>query len=122
MQYLLLIHSDQKKWDELPPEEVQQVLQRYGETYQAMQEAGVIVSAQRLHSPDSATTLRVRNGDLMTTDGPFAELKEQLGGFFLIEAPDLDEAIRWAARIPGAEYGAIEVRPIFSEGDQECGE
>ena len=115
MQYLLLIHSDEEKWASQPPEHVEAVLARYGETYQAMQEAGIIVDAQRLTPASSATTVRVRNGELMTTDGPFAELKEQLGGFFIIEVPDLDEAIRWAARIPGSEYGGIEVRPVWQE-------
>ena len=115
MQYLLLIHSDEEKWGSLAAEEVQAVLARYGEVVQSMQEAGILVDAHRLHPASDATTVRVRDGERMITDGPFAELKEQLGGFFLIEAPDLDAAIGWASKIPGAEYGAIEVRPIWTE-------
>jgi len=115
MQYLLLIHSDEAAWERLSPAQIEGIMGRYGETHRAMQEAGVIRAAHRLQSPTSATTVRKRGGELLTTDGPFAELKEQLGGFFLIEVPDLDEAIRWAARIPASEYGAVEVRPIRTE-------
>jgi hypothetical protein len=115
VQYLLLIHSDEAAWNRLPADQVAEILGRYGATYRAMQEAGVIRAAHRLHSPASATTVRKRGGELLTTDGPIAELKEQLGGFFLIEVPDLDEAIRWAARLPASEYGAVEIRPIRTE-------
>lgn len=115
MQYLLLIHSDPAAWDRLSPARVEEIMGRYGATNRAMQESGVLLAAHRLHAPSSATTVRLRGGELLTTDGPFAELKEQLGGFFLIEVPDLDEAIRWAARIPASEYGSVEVRPVMTQ-------
>jgi len=114
VQYLLLIHSDPAAWESLPAAQEKEILERYGATFQAMQEAGILRAAHRLHAPSSATTVRKRGGELLTTDGPFAELKEQLGGFFLIDVPDLDAAIHWAGRLPASEYGSIEVRPIWT--------
>ena len=80
---------------------------------QSMAEAGVLVDSAPLHPVRSATTLRVREGETLLTDGPFAELKEQLGGYYLLECADLDEALRWAATIPAARSGAVEVRPLM---------
>ena len=117
MQYLLLIHSDPAAWDRLSPARVEEIMGRYGATNRAMQEAGVIVAAHRLHAPSSATTVRVRGGELLTTDGPFAETREQLGGYFLVEASDLDQAIAIAARIPGARKGTVEIRPLLEIDD-----
>jgi hypothetical protein len=79
-----------------------------------METAGVLLSSSGLSPVASATTLRVRAGKTLITDGPFAETHEQLGGYFLLDCKDLDEAIRWAARIPTAEYGSVEVRPQWS--------
>ena len=79
----------------------------------AMARAGVLVDSAPLHSVRSATTLRVREGETLLTDGPFAELKEQLGGYYLLECADLDEALRWAATIPAARSGSVEVRPVM---------
>jgi hypothetical protein len=79
-----------------------------------MTEAGVLVGGEALEPISAATTVRVRGGERMITDGPFAETKEQLGGFYLVDCADLDEAIEWAARIPSGEFGSIEVRPIMS--------
>jgi hypothetical protein len=79
----------------------------------AMAQAGVIVNGDGLHPPHSATTLRVRDGKRHVQDGPFADTKEQLGGYFIIEAPDLDAALDWAARSPSAAYGSVEVRPVL---------
>ena len=79
----------------------------------AMANAGVSKGGQRLHPTSTAATVRVKNGKTQVVNGPYAEIKEQLGGYFLIDAPDLDSAISWAARCPGAQYGAIEVRPIW---------
>jgi hypothetical protein len=78
-----------------------------------MSAAGVLVDGGPLQPPSSATTVRVRDGEPLVTDGPFAELKEQIGGYYVLDCADLDEALRWAARIPAARFGAIEVRPLM---------
>jgi len=113
MEYLLLIHSDEKAMQGYTQEETGSVLAAYGAYMKAIADAGVIKGGQRLHPTSTATTVRVKNGKTSVLNGPYAEVKEQLGGYFLIDAPDLDAAISWAARCPGAQYGAIEVRPIW---------
>ena len=113
MQYLLLIHSDEKAMQTAPPEQNGTILAAYGAYMKAMADAGVSKGGQRLHPTSMAATVRVENGKARVLNGPYAETKEQLGGYFLIDAPDLDAAISWAARCPGAQYGAIEVRPIW---------
>ena len=113
MQYLLLIYTDEKGMQALPPEQNGAVLAAYGAYMGAMADAGVSKGGQRLHPTSTAATVRVKNGKTQVLNGPYAEIKEQLGGYFLIDAPDLDSAISWAARCPGAQYGAIEVRPIW---------
>ncbi len=113
MEYLLLIHEDEKQMQGVTPEQNGARLAAYGAYMKAMGDAGVIKGGQRLHPSSTATTVRVKNGKTSVVNGPYAEIKEQLGGFFLINAPDLDSAISWAARCPGAEYGAMEVRPIW---------
>ena len=85
----------------------------YGAYTQAMKEAGVYRGGERLHPSSNATVVRASNGKTSVLNGPYAEIKEQLGGYYVIEAADLDAAIGWAARCPGAQYGAIEVRPIW---------
>jgi len=85
----------------------------YGKFSEQLKQAGAYVTGQRLRPISTATTIRVRNGETLATDGPFAETKEQLGGFYLIQAADLDEAMTWAAKIPSAKTGSIEVRPIW---------
>ncbi|MGF1477286.1 MAG: YciI family protein [Geminicoccaceae bacterium] len=82
----------------------------------AMQEAGIMKSGEALEAPDTATTVRLRNGTRQVQDGPFADAKEQMGGFFIIDVPDLDAALDWAAKCPAAETGAVEVRPIWEIG------
>jgi len=105
MQYLLLIRDDDTVDNgDLMPE--------YGAYSQALAESGALVGANRLQPADTATTVRVRNGDTLVTDGPFIETKETLGGYYLIEVESLDEALEWAAKIPSARFGHIEVRPI----------
>ena len=105
MKYLCLVYLDEKKLDELPDEDCV--------TYDmAVRKSGHCVASDALESVQTATTVRVRNGKLAVTDGPFAETKEQLTGFYLIEARDLNEAIQLASRIPAARVGSIEVRPI----------
>jgi hypothetical protein len=113
MQYLLMIHTDEKAMLASPKEQTEGRLAAYGAYMKAMSEAGVSLGGQRLRPTSTATTVRVKNGKTQVLNGPYAEVREQLGGYFLIDAPDLDAAISWAARCPGAEDGAIEVRPIW---------
>lgn len=111
MQYAMLIYGDEGQAATMTEAEQQQEMTEYN-AFGA--EAGQrIRGGDALHSTASATTVRVRDGKTITTDGPFAETKEQLGGFYILECADLDEAIEWAARIPGARYGSIEVRPVM---------
>jgi hypothetical protein len=111
MQYMLLIYQNEK--ERLNPPDEAQMMQEYMTFTQNIVKAGKFKAGDRLQPSGSATTVQVRDGKTLTTDGPFAETKEQLGGYYLIEAKDLDEALAIAARIPGARYGSIEVRPIF---------
>jgi hypothetical protein len=113
MQYLLLIHEDEKAMQAVTPEQNGARLAAYGAYMKAMADAGVSKGGQRLHPTSTATTVRVKDGKTQVLNGPYAEIKEQLGGYILIDAPDLDSAISWAARCPGAQYGAMEVRPIW---------
>ena len=113
MQYLLLIHSDEKAFQAATQEETGSILAAYGAYMKAMADAGVSKGGQRLRPTSTATTVRVQNGKIQVLNGPYAEVKEQLGGCFYLDAPDLDAAISWAARCPGAQYGAIEVRAIW---------
>lgn len=112
MQYLCLIYSDESQWPKLPKPDYDRVVGEYLAFTDDIRRNGHYVGSNRLQPTSAATTVRVRGGKLTTTDGPFAETKEQLGGYFLVEAKDLNEAIHVAARIPGARYGSIEVRPI----------
>jgi hypothetical protein len=109
VKYALLIYSNDTEWDTLSDDEKNAI---YGEYFAISESAGVI-GGQELQTADTATTVRVRDGQSLTTDGPFPETKEALGGFFLFEADDLDAALELAARIPAARRGgAIEVRPV----------
>jgi hypothetical protein len=113
MQYMLLIYGDEKaRPSDLPPEAMQQEMQAWFQYSDWLREQGWMVAGDALHDTDHATTVRVRGGETLTTDGPFAETKEQLGGYYLLECEDLDQALEAAARCPGALYGSIEVRPI----------
>ena len=114
MQYMLLIHGPERDPAHTPAAEMQAMMGAYAAYTQAMKEAGVLVSGDALKSAASGTTVRVRDGKTMMTDGPFAETREQLGGYYLIETGDLDDAVAIAARIPGARDGSIEVRPIYT--------
>ena len=113
MQYLLMIHSDEAAMQQARKEDIQGIMAAYGAYTQAMKEAGAYLGGERLHPSSNATVVRAQNGKTSVLNGPYAEIKEQLGGYYLIEAADLDAAIGWAARCPGAQYGAIEVRPIW---------
>jgi hypothetical protein len=112
MRYMLLIYSSEGDWDALSDDERQALYAEYGKLSEDLQAAGRLIDGSELQPVSTATTVRVRAGESMVTDGPFAETKEQLGGYYLIEAADLDEALDWAARIPSAKHGAIEVRPL----------
>ena len=108
MQYIALIHADQDGWEKLSDDERQAVYQHYMD----FSEKDEVVGGAELEETDNATTVRVRNGDRLVTDGPYAEVKEALGGFFILECGSIDEACQLAAEIPAAERGAVEVRPV----------
>ncbi len=112
MKYLLLIYQDEKSWAGLSEAERQKIYGEYGQLRQELVTSGQFVGGSQLHPISTATSMRVRDGKALATDGPFAETKEQLGGYFLIEAKNLDEALGIAARIPSAREGTVEVRPI----------
>jgi hypothetical protein len=113
MQYLLLIYRKETDWSTRPESERNQIFQDYMSFAQSISASRNYVGGEALQPVATATTVRVKDGKTLTTDGPFAETKEQLGGYFLIEAKNLDEAIAIAARIPDAKGGSIEVRPIM---------
>ena len=114
MRYALLIYIE--PW-EPTPEQNAEVMQSYNAFTKAAVDADVMRGGEALEDVKTATTVRVRNGQTLVTDGPFAETKEEFGGFYVVEAPNLDEAIKWAAMIPGAARGSIEVRPIWELPD-----
>ena len=113
MRYLLSIYGDESGWNEATPEQVGAIMAAYDEFGTKVKAAGVMLGGEGLQSSSTATTVRVRDGETLTTDGPFAETTEQLGGYYLLECKDLDEAIGWAAQIPGAQNGSVEVRPVM---------
>lgn len=113
MQYLLLIYTNEAEDTARSPEENAGIFQAYGAFTQGIIESGNYVGGDALHPTSTATTVRVRDGQLLTTDGPFAETREALGGYYLVNAADLDEAIAIAARIPASEHGSVEVRPVM---------
>ncbi|MEO7336905.1 MAG: YciI family protein [Caldimonas sp.] len=114
MQYMILIYGDEKGFAEMSddPEAQQKMYAAYMRYSTDMGKAGVLKGGAELKPTHSATTVRVRNDRPVTTDGPFAETKEQLGGYYLIDVPNLDEAVRWAAQCPSALTGSIEIRPL----------
>jgi len=112
MKYLLLIYQNEKEWAAHTEAEVQKMYAEYGQLRQALTASGQFIGGSQLHPIATASSVRVRDGKELITDGPFAETHEQLGGYFLIEAKNLDEALAIAARIPSAREGTVEVRPI----------
>jgi hypothetical protein len=114
MQYLLMIYQNEAEYARNDAETTQKMLQEYGAFTQSIIQSGNFKAADRLQPTTTATTVRVRDGKTLTTDGPFAETREQLGGYYLVEAKDLDEALAIAARIPSARIGSIEVRPVWA--------
>jgi hypothetical protein len=121
MKFLALIYNDESMYIEATPEQTAATFQAHGEFGQAASEAGVFNGAgDGLQPTSTATTVRVRDGERLLTDGPYAETKEQLGGYYALECKDLDEALAWAERIPEAKYGAIEVRPVIDYAAMEA--
>jgi hypothetical protein len=114
MQYLLLIYANEAEMAGRTQSAMTSMMAEYTEFTKGIIQAGQFKAGDRLKPTSAATTVRVRNGQVATTDGPFAETREQLGGYYLVEAKNLDEATAIAARIPGAKHGSIEVRPIWS--------
>jgi hypothetical protein len=114
MKYLCTIYGDESQWGSATPEQISEVLAAYGAFGEEAGQAGVILAGEGLEPTSAATTVRVRDGERVLSDGPFAETKEQLGGFYLLECDSLDEAIDWAAKIPGASSGSVEVRPVMN--------
>jgi hypothetical protein len=113
MQYLCLIYDDEKQWQKLPPAETEKIMGEFHAFTESVKKTGNYLGGNALQPTHAATTVRVRQGKLATTDGPFAETKEQLGGYYLLQARDLNEAIQLASRIPSARVGSIEVRPVM---------
>ncbi|MET0565031.1 MAG: YciI family protein [Acidimicrobiia bacterium] len=113
--YAALIYTSAVEQGQGTPEELEQVMNEYNEFTRAAGEAGVMIGGEALHDTNTATTVHIpggKGGEPVFTDGPFAETKEALGGFYLFEVADLDEALKWAQQIPGAWFGRVEVRPI----------
>jgi len=114
MKYLLLIYGNEANMLSASQETAGQMLAAYGAYTEAVKKAGIHVDSNRLRPTSDGTTVRVRNGKTEVLDGPYAETKEQLGGYYMIDVPDLDAALSWAARCPGASHGTMEVRPIWT--------
>lgn len=114
MKYLLLIYGAEAHEAQMSEAEMGELFGRYGAFSHELVEAGAMVAGEALEPTQQARSVRVRNGATMVSDGPFAETVEQLGGFYLVEAATPEEAIAWAAKIPSAEYGTVEVRPVMS--------
>jgi hypothetical protein len=112
MQYLLMAYVQESGWHQLTPDQQTQGLAAYAAYVGALKEAGAFCSTNRLQPSAQATTVRIANGKPQVLDGPFADSKEQIGGYFIIDAPDLDAALAWAARCPAASHGTVEVRGI----------
>jgi hypothetical protein len=113
VQVMALIYGDRTRWEAFSADEREAAYERYRAFADDAEKAGIMVGGAELASTRDATTVRVRDGETLVTDGPYAEVKEALGGYFLLDCASIDEAVDWAARIPGAEHGAVEVRPVY---------
>ena len=118
MQYMLLIYDDEQLWAGMDEAQRGQVFQAYGADTEDMRQKGAFVAGDALQPTSTATTVRERDGDRLVTDGPFAETKEQLGGYYLIDVPGMDEAIAAGEKLPSARMGSIEIRPVMEFPDQ----
>ena len=114
MQYMLLAFTDPAGYAALKPDEAQRAMAAYTAFTEALHKEGVMVGSNRLRPQSDATTVRVANGKTSVLNGPYVETREQLGGYFLIDVPDLDAALAWAARCPASGHGAVEVRPVWA--------
>jgi|SRR5918995_6874302 hypothetical protein len=121
MQFMLLIYDDGQTWRNFSEEERNAVMGEYFAYTEQLREAGAYVAGDALQPIDTATTVRIRDGEQLLTDGPFAETKEALGGYYLVDVDSIDDAIQWAAKIPSARYGSIEVRPVVVFDREEVG-
>ncbi len=117
MRYLMLIYSSEVEDMKASPAEQEAVMGEYWAFTNEIREKGLNLGGEALQPTNTATTVRVREGKILTTDGPFAETKEQLGGYYLLNCENLDQAIEYAAKIPGARYGSIEIRPVWEFGE-----
>jgi len=116
MEYTLLIYADQAAFETISPAQMKETQAAYHAYTEALQEAGVLRGANRLRPTQTATTVRLRSGKTEVLNGPYAETREQLGGYYLVDVADLDAALAWAARCPGASHGIVEVRPVWAMG------
>jgi hypothetical protein len=114
MQYLLMLYANEAGWSNMTKDQQQQGMAAYTAYTEALKKAGVWKGSNRLQPINSATTVRVADGKSQVLDGPYIDSKEQLGGYYLIDVPDLDSAISWAARCPSASHGTVEVRPVWA--------
>ena len=114
MKYLLMIYASEQAENAMPPGEMGKVMQAYGAYTDALAASGTLQAGERLRPVGDATSVRVRGGKTEVLNGPYAETREQLGGYYLIDVPDLDAALGWAARCPSSSHGTIEVRPIWA--------
>jgi hypothetical protein len=114
MKYMLMTYVNEAGWTHLTKDEQEQGVAAYMAYSEALTKAGVLTSSNRLQPSSAATTVRIADGKSQVLDGPYVDSKEQLGGYFLIDVPDLDAALSWAARCPGASHGVVEVRPLWS--------
>jgi hypothetical protein len=114
MQYILMAYVDEAQWPKMTKAEQEQGMAAYMAYTNALREAGILVGSNRLQPIATATTVRIANHKPQVLDGPYVDSKEQFGGYFLIDVPDLDAALAWAARCPAASHGVVEVRPIWS--------
>jgi hypothetical protein len=115
MQYLLALYQDESAWPKMTPQQQEQGVAAYAAYTEALKTAGVLKNSNRLRPSSTATTLRTNNGKAQVLDGPFADSKEQLAGYYLIDVPDLDAALAWAGRCPGSTHGIVEVRAIWDQ-------
>ena len=112
MKYILLIYADESQWTSLSPQEMEKVYAEHGAYGEALTQAGALVGGYELKPVSTATSVRFTKGRPKTVDGPFAETKEQLGGYYIIEVENLEQALSWAEKMPGMTSGTVEVRPI----------
>ena len=113
MKYMLLIYNDEERVRATPKEDLNKMMPAYAAYNEALKKAGIVLGGDRLQFSSNATTVRIQDGKTKVLNGPYAEAKEQLGGYYLIDVPDIDSALSWAARCPGANYGTVEVRPVW---------